>query len=401
MLPAYAELHCRSNFSFLTAASHPEELVARAAELGYAALAITDECSLAGVVRARRRPNAASCTSSSAPKMQLTLPAAAARAPRHPMARPHAAGAAGPVAAQLRQPGGWITVARRAAKGSTWRTRPTWRAACPARPRSPGLPGCFALLVPQNGRGSDRVRARVWLKTWFGAERCAIAVELLHRAGDELLARRRARGRRGAWPSPPPAACSRALRKPAATRSPPRTSGCRWRSAASASKPNAGRTCARARRIDPIRRVLHARSPSPGAAASRSTGAALQYPREIVPDGHTPASWLRAGRGGRAALPRRRADAVRALVEHELALIAQLKYEALLPHRRRHRRLGARPGHPVPGPRQRGQLGGCYCLGITEVDPARMNMLFERFISAERNEPPDIDVDFEHQRARR
>ncbi|HSW26851.1 MAG TPA: PHP domain-containing protein, partial [Burkholderiaceae bacterium] len=51
-LPAYAELHCRSNFTFLTGASHPEELVARAHELGYTALAITDECSLAGVVRA-------------------------------------------------------------------------------------------------------------------------------------------------------------------------------------------------------------------------------------------------------------------------------------------------------------------------------------------------------------
>jgi error-prone DNA polymerase len=48
----YAELHCLTNFSFLRGASHPEELVARAAELGYAALAITDECSVAGVVRA-------------------------------------------------------------------------------------------------------------------------------------------------------------------------------------------------------------------------------------------------------------------------------------------------------------------------------------------------------------
>ncbi|MFN9746788.1 MAG: PHP domain-containing protein, partial [Betaproteobacteria bacterium] len=51
-LPAYAELHCRSNFSFLSGASHPEELVARAQALGYGALALTDECSLAGVVRA-------------------------------------------------------------------------------------------------------------------------------------------------------------------------------------------------------------------------------------------------------------------------------------------------------------------------------------------------------------
>src|SRR5947208_13315122 len=52
MLPAYAELHCLSNFSFLRGASHPEELVERAQALGYAALAITDECSVAGAVRA-------------------------------------------------------------------------------------------------------------------------------------------------------------------------------------------------------------------------------------------------------------------------------------------------------------------------------------------------------------
>src|SRR3990172_10327719 len=51
-LPAYAELHCMSNFSFLRGASHPEELVARAHQLGYSALALTDECSFAGVVRA-------------------------------------------------------------------------------------------------------------------------------------------------------------------------------------------------------------------------------------------------------------------------------------------------------------------------------------------------------------
>ncbi|MGE5794817.1 MAG: PHP domain-containing protein, partial [Bacteroidota bacterium] len=52
MLPAYAELHCLTNFSFLRGASHPEELVERAAALGYAALAVTDECSVAGAVRA-------------------------------------------------------------------------------------------------------------------------------------------------------------------------------------------------------------------------------------------------------------------------------------------------------------------------------------------------------------
>jgi error-prone DNA polymerase len=57
-LPDYAELHCLSNFSFLRGASHPEELVAQAQEQGYSALAITDEASLAGVVRAHRRRSA-------------------------------------------------------------------------------------------------------------------------------------------------------------------------------------------------------------------------------------------------------------------------------------------------------------------------------------------------------
>ena len=54
-MPEYAELHCISNYSFLRGASHPEELVSRAYELGYRALALTDECSLSGVVRAHER----------------------------------------------------------------------------------------------------------------------------------------------------------------------------------------------------------------------------------------------------------------------------------------------------------------------------------------------------------
>ena len=53
-LPPYAELHCCSNFSFLRGASHPEELVERAQALGYSALAITDQASLAGIVRAHK-----------------------------------------------------------------------------------------------------------------------------------------------------------------------------------------------------------------------------------------------------------------------------------------------------------------------------------------------------------
>src|SRR5690242_18617600 len=75
-LPGYAELHCRSNFTFLTGASHPEELVVRAAQLGYSALAITDECSVAGVVRAHVEAKARKLHLIVGAEMRLTLPAA-------------------------------------------------------------------------------------------------------------------------------------------------------------------------------------------------------------------------------------------------------------------------------------------------------------------------------------
>jgi error-prone DNA polymerase len=115
MLPAYAELHCRSNFSFLSGASHPEELVVRAQALGYSALALTDECSLAGVVRAHAEAKRASLHLIVGAEMQLA----------HPVAK--GKGEAGPaprlvLLAQSRRGYGnlsqWVTVARgRGGKG--------------------------------------------------------------------------------------------------------------------------------------------------------------------------------------------------------------------------------------------------------------------------------------------
>ena len=125
-----------------------------------------------------------------------------------------------------------------------------------------------------------------------------------------------------------------------------------------------------------------------------------QYPDEVVPQGETPASYLRrityegAGRRWPDGVPAK----VEAQIEHELSLITELRYE--------HYFLTvydivafARSRHILC--QGRGSAANsvvCYCLGVTEVDPARMSVLFERFISKERNEPPDIDVDFEHER---
>ncbi|MEO8161857.1 MAG: error-prone DNA polymerase, partial [Arenimonas sp.] len=125
-----------------------------------------------------------------------------------------------------------------------------------------------------------------------------------------------------------------------------------------------------------------------------------EYPRELVPDAHTPTSWLRqlTEEGMRWRWPQGENPKVRAQVEHELALVAQLKYESFFLTVHDIVRFARSQGIACQGRGSAANSAVCFALGITEVDPARMNMLFERFISKERNEPPDIDVDFEHER---
>jgi error-prone DNA polymerase len=125
-----------------------------------------------------------------------------------------------------------------------------------------------------------------------------------------------------------------------------------------------------------------------------------EYPEELVPAGETPASHLRALTEAGLAwrFPGGAPEHVRALIEHELALIAELRYEPYFLTVHDIVRFARSRGILCQGRGSAANSAVCYCLGITEVDPARMSMLFERFISRERNEPPDIDVDFEHQR---
>src|SRR4029079_18628678 len=102
--------------------------------------------------------------------------------------------------------------------------------------------------------------------------------------------------------------------------------------------------------------------------------------------------------GARGGLPGGVPLKVRQALGHELSLIARLRFEPYF----------LTVADVVSWAREqkilcqgRGSAANstvCYCLGVTEVDPDRMTLLFERFVSAERNEPPDIDVDFEHQR---
>jgi error-prone DNA polymerase len=125
-----------------------------------------------------------------------------------------------------------------------------------------------------------------------------------------------------------------------------------------------------------------------------------EYPEELVPEGDTPIGHLRklTAAGAAQRFPHGVPENVTSLVDRELKLIEELRFEPYFLTVHDIVRYARKQGILCQGRGSAANSAVCYCLGITEVDPARMQVLFERFISKERNEPPDIDVDFEHQR---
>jgi error-prone DNA polymerase len=378
-LPAYAELHCCTNFSFLRGASHGEELVARAAELGYGALAITDACSFAGLVRAHVAARAAGLKLIAGTEIVL------ADGLKLVLLAMNRAGY-GNLSAL-------VTLGRRRAEKGAYQLGRADLAGW----NGEGVPDCLCLWVaPGDALAADAD----WLAARFPG-RCWIAYErhLAPEDGERL-------------------AHLRTLHLPLVA---------------------AGDVHMHLRARRPLQDVLTAlRLKTTVAAAGQALFAngerhlrsrlalsrlyppellaetlriadrchfsldelRYEYPEEIVPPGQTPAAYLRAevARGLAVRYPAGVPAKVRDQVEHELALIAELGYEAyfltvydVVGFARRQHILCQGRGSAA-------NSAVCYALGITEVDPARSNLLFERFMSKERNEPPDIDVDFEHQR---
>ncbi|MFL6664150.1 MAG: error-prone DNA polymerase [Rhizobacter sp.] len=398
MLPAYAELHCRSNFSFLTGASHPEELVERAHALGYSALALTDECSVAGVVRAHAEAERCGLHLVIGSEMRLTLPDSEA---------PHARLV---LLAQTRRGYGnlshWITVARRrAAKGSYLAHPGDVEGKVPNAPTLAGLPDCLALLVPDTAQPFEAVYAHaMWLKTWF-QERAAIAIELLHRAGEDALVdtvRRVARYTGLRIVAAGDVLMHLRSRKPlqdtlTATRLAMPVAQCGWQLAGNAEQHLRARgRLAALYEPEWLDNTLWLASQCSFSLASLK----YEYPEEIVPPGETPVTWLRklTEDGIAYRYPNGIPPELRAQIEHELALIRQLAYEPYFLTVADIVRWAREQEILCQGRGSAANSLVCYCLRVTEVDPKRASLLFERFISAERNEPPDIDIDFEHQR---
>ena len=125
-----------------------------------------------------------------------------------------------------------------------------------------------------------------------------------------------------------------------------------------------------------------------------------EYPEELAPQGQTPAEYLTrlAWEGARQRYPEGVPDKVRRLIEHELQLIGELHYEAYFLTVWDLVRFARERGILCQGRGSAANSAVCFCLGVTSVDPEHMDVLFERFVSRDRNEAPDIDVDFEHER---
>ena len=385
-LPDYAELHCVSNFSFQRGASHPHELVERAAALGYRALALTDECSVAGVVRAHVRAKA------------LGLHLIVGSEFAYPGFR---------LVALARNAQGWgnlcqfITAARRSAAKGSYQMGPLSDVQ--------QLQGCELLLVPERTvqNATDFVAVSALLasaRAQFGLNFWLVAELLLEPDDDLWLATLQQAG--AAVGVPLVAAGDVHMhvrsRKPLQDVITAVRLGLPVAQCGFALQPHAERHLRQRVRLAGIYppELLQATVQIAQRCTFSLDEIKYQYPQEAVPPGMTPAqglAWL-TYEGAASRYPQGVPPAVHTQLQRELALIADCQYEMYFLTVHDIVRYARSVGILCQGRGSAANSAVCFCLGITEVDPTRSHLLFERFISKDRQEPPDIDVDFEHDR---
>jgi len=388
----YAELHCFSNFTFLTGASHPHELAERALDLGYEALALTDICSVAGIPRAwaalRESPvqlitgshfELADSPNDGVPPV-LVLLASTRRG-----------------YAQLCR---LITTCRgKAAKGDYLAEAEDLI--------QHDLSDCLCLWRPPHLADASASQAQAtgrWLQSLF-ADRFWIIAERLLDAGEQLyLSRLR-------WLSTTlqcPIAAAGQIHMHVRERKPLQDVLTALRHHTTVHE--AGRHLEQngERYLRPLK-VLERLYPEAWlqetltiARRCSFTPGELryEYPPDLVPAGFTPAVYLRqlVQEGESRRYPEGTPLQVQALISKELALVSELRYEHYFLTIYDIVRYARERGILCQGRGSAANSAVCYCLGITEVNPGKVELLFERFISKDRDEPPDIDVDFEHER---
>ena len=377
----YSELHCKTNFSFLEAASHADELVQRAVELGYHALAITDRNSIGGIVRAHvaAKPYdiklivGCELTLLDAPNLIVWIPCGSAYAALCELL----------TAGRLRAEKGecnlyFEDVAQHASTLIAAATvdEQTTENQLHAFHEIFGDRSYLAASMHRHAEDEDRL-ARV---QQF-AQRCRLPIVATGDVHYHVPERMQMQD------------VLTAIRL-----------GTTVDQIGRERFANAQRHL---REIDDIR-SLFAQLPI---AIERTNAIAdecrfsmdqlkYNYPVELAPEGMTPFEYLHdlSWKGAARRYPQGIPDKVRHLLQHELGLIEELHYEAYFLTVWDLVRFARNRNILCQGRGSAANSAVCYCLGVTAVDPQRMDLLFERFMSRERDEAPDIDVDFEHER---
>jgi error-prone DNA polymerase len=378
----YVELHCKTNFSFLEGASHPDEIAIEASRLGYAGMAVTDRNSLAGAVRAHVAARQSG--------LKLVVGAEITLSD------------AGPVLLWAMNRDGYgrlcrlLTLGRRRAPKGECRLEFADVAA-----HSSGL--LLGVLLPLAGE------LRSELSRWreIFQDRTYAMAELHHGLGDSRrLVEWQCAGRAARVPLV--AAGDVYYHHPKRRYLQDVLTAIRLKTTVAELGP--ARFSNGERRLKSVDELVALFAQFP-AAVSRSAEVAdrctfsldelrYEYPEELIPAGETPSShlarltWAGAQERYPAGVPAK----LRQLLERELAIIEELNYAAYFLTVWDLVRFARASGILCQGRGSAANSAVCYCLGVTAVDPDRIDVLFERFISKDRAEAPDIDIDFEHQR---
>ena len=402
-MTAYAELQVTSNFSFLRGASHPEELVERAAELGHRAIALTDRNTLAGIVRAHAAAKREGLRLVVGARLDLAdgpslLAFPIDRAAYGRLARLITLGwQAKPASLCATQKEARLAGRRRAPKGECHLTF------ADALAHADGQ--ILVALPPAEPDEAFRHR----LATLKGAlrDRLYLAAHHLYR-GDDGGRIARLAALAGQLGIPLVATNDVHIHTPerralldvlTCVRE-----HCTIDEAGYRLFANAERHLKSAAEMMRLFKS-HPEAVARGLEIVERTRFSLdelryEYPVDPCPDGLTPQQYLarETWAGAAERYPRGIPAKVRAQLEHELALIETLGYAPYFLTVHDIVRFARGRGILCQGRGSAANSAVCYGLGITAVDPSRLDLLFERFVSAERNEPPDIDVDFEHER---
>ncbi len=379
----YVELGVTTNFSFLQGASHADELVATAKALGLAGIGIADRNSLAGVVRAHvaaKQQGLALCVG-----VRLVL-----RDGLEFLCFPEDRAAYGRLSALL------TLGKRRTVKGDCDLTLADLEAAAEGQ--------LLVLLPPQKTDAAFAEQAARLAALWRGR----LWLALSHRYGGQdrrRLAELAALGKATGLPllAHNDVMMHVAARRPLADvltciRDGVSVDEAGWRLAANAER-HLKAPAEMARLFVDYPEALTAGAEIAQRARFSLDSLAHEYPSEVAPGGDPQATlvqetWAGAAERYPGGIPAK----VRGLVERELRLIAELDYARFFLTVHDVVRFARTQGILCQGRGSAANSAVCFCLGITSVDPARMDLLFERFVSAARREPPDIDVDFEHER---